>query len=156
MESGQPSITKPKRPRGITVLGVLGMIGGIFAPIMGLFIMIISPYMANQSNNLDTNSMLFSGPFSYVFGGFLVVDGVASFIISMGMLRGRKWAWKTSIVLYIIGMIIGSTLSIWSSSNLSNIASSAFGAGVDALIIYYFYRPHVKSYFGIGTPTTGL
>ncbi|TLX95197.1 MAG: hypothetical protein E6K91_03745 [Thaumarchaeota archaeon] len=156
MEAGQPSITKPKRPRGITVLSVLGIIGGIFAPIMGLFLMIISPYLANQHNDLGTISILFSAPFHYAFGGFLVVEGVASFIISIGMLRGRKWAWKTSIVLYLIGMTVGSTLSIWSSPNLSNIISSGLGAAIGALIIYYFYRPHVKSYFGIGIPTTGL
>jgi hypothetical protein len=53
-------------------------------------------------------------------------------------------------------MTIGTTLSIWSSPNLSNILSSGIGAGIDALIIYYFYRPRVKSYFGIGTLTTGL
>jgi hypothetical protein len=87
MESGQPSITRPERLLGITVLGI---IGGIFAPIMGLFVVVISPYLVNQSNNLGTNSILFSAPFSYAFGGFLVVDGVASFIISIGMLRGRK------------------------------------------------------------------
>lgn len=156
MESGQPSTAKPKRPFGITVIGVLGIIEGIFGPLIGLFLVVISPYLANHYNSLSTNSILFSGPFSYAFGGFLIAEGVACFIISMGMLRGRKWAWKTSIVLYLIGMIVSGILCIWPSSNLSNIASSVFGAGIDALIIYYFYRPHVKSYFGIGNPTTAL
>ncbi|HYL66084.1 MAG TPA: hypothetical protein VEU72_02915 [Nitrosopumilaceae archaeon] len=154
MESGQPSITKLERPLGISVLGVLGIIGGISASLIGLLLVVLLPFIANLNNNLGGNSTLFSGPFSYAYGGFLVAGGVTSFIISIGMLRGSKWAWKGEIVFILLGLAIDTILNFWEDPISSNIGGIVFGACIDALIIYYFYRPRVKSYFGIGTPTT--
>ena len=61
----------------------------------------------------------------------------------MGLLKGRGWAWTVTIILSIIS-IVWNTITIATAANFGGIISII----IDAIIIYYLYRPHVKAYFG--------
>jgi len=68
--------------------------------------------------------------------------GIASFVVAWGLLKGKGWAWTVTIIITIISLV----------SNALSIVSGNIGAIVgiiiDGVIIYYLYRPNVKSYFG--------
>ena len=80
-------------------------------------------------------SVLLGGLFWYLgvawlasaFGGIFVAFGVISFVMAVGMLRGRPLMRKIAIIFSIVSLAFGDLLSI--------------------VIIYYLFQPHVKDYF---------
>ncbi len=75
-------------------------------------------------------------------GGILIVLGIISFIVAGGLLKGRGWAWIVTVILSIISLVIG----------IISLVTGNFGSIINiiiaGIIIYYLYRPHVKTYFG--------
>lgn len=130
---------KPPRPTGITILAILGFIGGILAILGGaLFIAVAS------SGVLSTYGMsMFSG-FVSLFGGVILIVGLFAIFVSWGMWSGKGWAWYLAVILYAIGVVFGLLLII--AGGLTGIVSVL----IDLLLLWYMLRPHVKAYFGIG------
>ena len=126
----------PPRPTGVSILSILFILGGILS-IIGIFSGI-------------------QGILSFVFG-------VAYIIVGGGMWKGKRWSWTWFIILTIVGVVM-SIISIvfivlsggfqrlpgYETHNLligfSIIISIEIG--ISLLIIYYYYRPHVKLFFG--------
>ena len=126
----------PPRPIGVSILSILFIIGGILS-IIGIFSGI-------------------QGILSFVFG-------IAYIIVGWGMWKGKRWSWTWFIILTIVGVVMSvisivfivlsggfQQLSGYQAHNLivgfSIIISIEIG--ISLLIIYYFYRPNVKLFFG--------
>jgi O-antigen/teichoic acid export membrane protein len=86
-------------------------------------------------------------------------------VVSYGLLKGKGWAWTVTVILTIIAIVI-QIISVVSSS-MFNASFSAdmnalvsgishiIGLAINRVILYYLYRPHVKTYFGKSKlPTT--
>jgi hypothetical protein len=73
-----------------------------------------------------------------IIGGVLVMIGIAYFVMAYGLWNGRRWAWKLTLILLGIG--IGSIV-------VGNVGS-LFHTIINAIVIFYLYRPNVKDYFG--------
>jgi hypothetical protein len=69
------------------------------------------------------------------------------FIVAYGLLKGIKWAWTLTVVLSIIRIVLNAISLV--TGNLGGIVSII----ISGIILYYIYRPHVKSYFGRGSST---
>jgi len=71
-----------------------------------------------------------------------ILLGIASLVVAWGLLKGAGWAWIITLILTIISVIV----------NVAHIAggntASIIGIIINGIIIYYLYRPNVKSYFG--------
>ena len=130
----------PRRPTGVSILSVLFIIGGILSLI---------------------------GVFSGVQGILSFAFGVAYIIIGWGMWKGKRWSWLWFIILTIVGVamsIINIAFIVTSGAfqrlpgdtehNLSLGFSIIISIeiGISLLLIYYFYRPHVKLFFGRTDP----
>ena len=106
------------RPTGITILAILFAISGVIYLVFGF-----------------GSSVLLFGLFGFlggawlvgVLGGIFVAFGVISFVMAVGMLRGRPLIRKIAIIFSIVSLMFGDLLSI--------------------VIIYYLFQPHVKDYF---------
>jgi uncharacterized membrane protein (DUF2068 family) len=81
--------------------------------------------------------------------------------MAYGLWKGKGWACTISIIVLSIGITIDIiSVSITSTGRFSNtgsnllgdIASGIVSLAINALIIYYLYRPHVKAYFGKTIP----
>ena len=81
--------------------------------------------------------------------------------MAYGLWKGKGWAWIISIIVLFIGIAVDIiSVSITSTGILSNTGSNLLGdnasgivsLAINAFIIYYLYRPHVKAYFGKTTP----
>jgi len=89
------------------------------------------------------------GSLSHVLIIWLVVAGCAGIIIGIGILKGKRWAWKITIIQTLLNVFVG--VIYFALPNTSDQSSNIIGALLEiiigAVIIYYFYRPHVRAYF---------
>jgi len=133
------------RPLGVTILAILHIIGGILSLLSAV----------------STVAML-SGILGYPFYGLFetifvtitavsAIVGILGFVIAYGFWNGKGWAWTMGIILAIIGIIFS---VIYLPMGIISII-------IEAVVIYYLTRPHVKEFFGKGvlvpppTPLTG-
>jgi hypothetical protein len=72
--------------------------------------------------------------------------------MAYGLLKGRGWAWTITVLLAYIGIALGLVSIV--TGNIGAI----FNVVINAIILYYIYRPHVKSFFGKATtlPTSTM
>ncbi len=85
-------------------------------------------------------------PLAGLFGAFgivLIIAGLIELVISWGLWTGKGWAWWLGVIFTGLGLLFA--LASIVSRNLGGIVSLI----IDGLILYYFFKPHVKQYFGI-------
>ena len=114
------------RPFGVTLLAILVIVSGVIAIVGGIFFVTIAGLL-----DID-----FLGAMSGIVAGVLVALGVASFVMAWGLLGGKPWAWTATLVLTIISVIFELA------------AANIVGLIIDAIVLYYLFRPHVKAFFG--------
>jgi uncharacterized membrane protein (DUF2068 family) len=72
----------------------------------------------------------------------LVPLGIANLVVAYGLWKGKRWAWTITLVLSFIGIALG----------LASIATGTIIAIwpviINAIVVYYLYRPNVKAFFG--------
>jgi hypothetical protein len=112
------------RPLGVTIIAILAVIGGIGSVLSGLAIMAIIPLLG------------------IIFGGLLIIIGLAYFVVAYGLWKGLNWAWNITLIVSVIGIIVG-----LGSIVVGNVGA-LFHLIVNVIVIYYLYRPNVKAYFG--------
>ena len=115
------------RPTGVTILAALEIISGIVAIVGGFFFATLSAMM------MSTDVF---GAFGVVISGVLIAIGIVSFIMAWGLLQGKSWAWTFTLILTIISLIFDLP------------SFNVIGLVINAIILYYLFRPHVKAYFG--------
>jgi hypothetical protein len=102
----------------------------------------ILPSLSMPDSELSGVPSLLIGAAAIAVGIIIIILGIVSFIVAYGLLKGMGWAWTLTVVLSIIVIIL----------NAISIASGNFGGIISiiisAIILYYLYRPHVKSFFG--------
>ncbi|TXT55633.1 MAG: conserved membrane protein of unknown function [Candidatus Thorarchaeota archaeon] len=86
--------TSDDRPLGITILGFLQVIAGVFMVVVGALIMII-PIIG------------------WIIGGLLLILGLVSFYVGNGLLNLEEWAWQWAFIINIISIIIGIAGQNW-------------------------------------------
>lgn len=157
-----------KRPTGVTLIAILTIIGGTLLLFEGIGLVALAPFIGqiNVNNGINTSNSSFSlningtivtvpnnalfvlGGFIGILGGMLIVLGLSSFVVAWGLLKGKAWAWIVTIIITIISVVLN-VISIVAGS-----IESIVGLIINGIIIYYLYRPSVKSYFGrIKAPT---
>lgn len=107
-----------QRPLGVTIIAILMIISGIALLSTGAILLVVG------------------------IGVVPIVLGIASFVMAYGLWKGKGWAWTITLILSVISII----------SAIVSIAYGGYGAIINiiinAVIIYYLYRPNVKAYFG--------
>ncbi|HEY7733202.1 MAG TPA: hypothetical protein VIB07_00245 [Nitrososphaera sp.] len=135
-----------RRPTGVTIIAILNIIGGIIMLVGGLVLVAAGSILPSLSTNTDLSGVpaWLIGTAAIAVGIILIILGIISFIVAYGLMKGMSWAWTLTVVLSIIGIVL----------NAISLASGNFGGIISiiisAIILYYLYRPHVKSFFGKG------
>jgi hypothetical protein len=155
---------RKQRPRGVTIIGVLSVIGGIYSIALAFIAFLLASLVIyTPSNTLDTfKEEVFGDLTPYAasqpqlgslllsFGAILLCLGTAEFVGAYGLLKGRRWAWRYSVILIFAGFLSdGAYFIVFSKLALTaeDIASSIIGAAISGVILYYLYRPSIKSFF---------
>ncbi len=118
---------KPLRPTGVTVLGILVVLIGVFG-ILGGAVLLTSTDLALVS-----------------LSAFAVVIGILYLACGIGLFRGNRWAW-------ILGLIVSALALIRNAISAAEgmIVTAIPGAIVALIIAYYLTTPTVKGYFQKG------
>ena len=135
-----------KRPTGVTIIAILIIIGGILLLLAGIGGVAVGSLFISQIIGLGF----------VIIGAIILAVGIGYLVVSYGLLKGKIWAWTITVVLLFIGIAIN-VVSIIFGSFAINMDISTFltvnsgniaGIIISVIILYYLYRPHVKSYFG--------
>ena len=126
-----------RRPTGITIISVLMIIGGLILLFTGITPLLIGPLISTDSNYQTSGFLITIG------GLTLVVLGIASLIVSGGLLKGKRWARTITLIISIIAIIIA-IISLVSSRDWVHIISVI----IYGIIIYYMFINKVKLFFG--------
>ena len=78
-------------------------------------------------------------------GSFGIVLGIIWLIMAWGLWTGKGWAWIITVILTIISIILSVVAVVVGA------VASIITLIIDIVILYYLYRPNVKSYFGRGS-----
>lgn len=118
------------------------LIGGLVLVAAGS----ILPSIPMTTDELSGVPAWLIGTGAIAFGIIVIILGIISFIVAYGLLKGVGWAWSLTVILSIASIVL----------NAISIASGNFGGIISiiisVIILYYLYRPHVKSFFGKGKP----
>ena len=117
---------KSNRPKGIAFIAILTLVSGLLS--------------------------IFSGDVIFL------ILGIISIIMFYGLLKGREWAWSVTIIVSVFNIVASVTFlassffnfPITNSNNPMVLGSMilAYKIGINAIILYYLSRPHVKIFFG--------
>ena len=144
-----------KRPLGVTVRGIFYIIEGFVAIFCGVLLSTtsqqIETYLLNRfpENQISTMLQILDGGLSHVLAIWLLVAGGASMIIGIGVLKGKRWAWRISIIQTLLSVVVG--LGYVSYTHIADPTSKLLGTSseliIGIVIICYFFQPHVRAYF---------
>ena len=136
-----------KRPTGVTIIAILIIIGGILLLLAGIGGVAVGSLSISQIIGLGF----------VIIGAIILAVGIGYLVVSYGLLKGKRWSWTITVVLLFIGIAINVVSIIIfgylafdtdTSSFLTTNSGSIAGIIISVIILYYLYRPHVKSYFG--------
>jgi uncharacterized membrane protein (DUF2068 family) len=122
------------------------IIGGLILLFTGISPLVIGPLISIDSD-YSTSSL----GFLITIGGLaLVILGIASLIVSWGLLKGKRWARTITLIISFIAIIFA-IISLVSSGELTHVISII----IYGIIIYYMFTDKVKLFFGrVKEPTT--
>jgi len=72
----------------------------------------------------------------------LIPLGIANLVVAYGLWKGKRWAWTITLVLSLIGIALGL------ASIVTGSIVAIWPVIINAIVIYYLYRPNVKAFFG--------
>jgi len=129
---------RPGRPAGIAILAILELIGGIIILLLGIGLAAVggSLFTALGYSGL--------GGVAALLGGIVAIFGLLALLVGWGLWTGKGWAWLLAVILSVLGVLF----------SIASIAVGSFtsvvGLLIDALILWYLFRPHVRAFFGRG------
>ncbi len=90
-----------------------------------------------------------------------MIIGVIYVLVFYGLIKGRGWSWTVTVIVTIINLIIQIVSLFVSivyaiffindidySTLIMGLSPMIIDTIVSIIILYCFYRPHVKSFFG--------
>lgn len=117
-----------ERPMGVTIICVLGALGGLGAIAGGAGIIALSGLVGSYLGAYGAASVGgFLGGLGILAGILLLVIGIASLIPIIGLWKMQKWGWTWTMVLQAISLIMS-----LASMNVPGIA-------IPAIIVYYLW-----------------
>jgi len=120
----------PSRPFGVTLIAVLQLLGSLALLFAGLGLLVGGSLIAGYELGIAG-------------GAFILLFAIIGFVIFLGLWRGRSWAWYLMLIFTLI-----SVLGMVGTLVMGSIPS-ILGVVVDIVILYYLFRPNVKSFFNI-------
>ena len=149
-----------KRPLGVTVRGAFYIIEGVMSIFCGILLSTTTQYIETYLNRLPQRpeiSMLLQildGGLSHVLIIWLTVAGSAGIIIGIGILKGKKIAWKITIIQTLLSIATGLIYFAYTNTDpTSKLIGTSVELIIGIVIICYFFQPHVRAYFNrLSTP----
>ena len=117
-----------QRPLGVSIIAILAAIGGI------AFLVANGAKIGTVTAGIGVS--LIPIPLS-----------IAYLVMAFGLWKGKGWAWTITIVISLIGITLGAA-SLGTLLIVTENIGAILSVAINAIIIYYLYRPNVKVFFG--------
>ena len=142
--------TTTERPAGVTGLAVLALIAGGLHVLAGLGdIGIAGGFLSDHGFGNGIDGVM------NIVGVVLVVVGIVGVATGIGLWSGRSWAWLITRLwasVAIVAGLVGAGLSFFgdtlTSTVLATVVGSAVPAILAAIVLWYLYRPEVRTALG--------
>ena len=132
-----------ERPKGVVILAILNLLGGILGILFGLFFFVFGS-LGTLGGFVSGQADLAGASFFMVVTSLIgLVNSVLSLGVSYGLFMMKRWAWTMAIAIQFVYALTYVT-SILNGKNLLGSLLSLVIAGV---ILYYLYQPNVKQAF---------
>jgi hypothetical protein len=137
-----------KRPLGVTILAILAIIGGLFSLLFAALGFLAAGVVASgalagaygsATVAQSTTALAFSS-------GSLIVLGILYLAFGIGAFMLKGWAWTAGIIALVLGIVSDIALPFLTSTSFG--PSSIIGIVIDLALIYYLFRPNVRTAFG--------
>jgi hypothetical protein len=142
----------PSRPVLISVIGylevILGFVYLIYSAFLFFSLWIGGAFAAGFSGAV---AGFFTG---LALGGFELIIALITLAVGYGLLRGAPWAWTLAVFISAIDAIVGIVQIAGVAVPTLRIGIIGLGFGgvatliISVAVLYYLYRPNVKSFFG--------
>ncbi len=120
-----------ERPLLITIISVLYFVAGVLMFLFTAWVFY---------DGITTETLNDTGT---VVGAIAAAIGLISFAIGAGFWKGWRIIWKIAVAVGILGLLFCLLMVV--SNNLLGFV----GLAIQALLLYYIYRPNVKKFFDI-------
>ena len=122
-----------KRPFGITVIGILALLSGLFGLCWPTLIFIGLPFLGP-----------IFGTVGAIAGIFLIVGPILQIAFSYGAFSLRPWAWYLGLISTGI-TVFGVILNLFDGASFW---SAIWGSILSVIIFIYLLKPNVRHAFG--------
>ena len=126
------------RPIGVTVVAIVMMVIGVFTLLLGL-----------EGADITNFGLKQLAPQGGLYANTVIISGILTLIAAFGLFTLARWAWYLAVVVLTIRAVADVFGLV--SYGLSGVYGgvSIADAAVTIFLLWYFFRPHVKSAFGI-------
>ena len=125
----------PKRPIGVTIIAILSFLAGLVEILGGVALLGLAALGATAGAG-------FLAAFAGIIGGVLLILGLITLGVAIGLWRMRSWAWWIALIVNIISLAV----SIGTASYV----------GVILPLIIVIYLIVIRDKFGIGGRPAGM
>jgi membrane-bound ClpP family serine protease len=125
------------RPTGVTIIGVLQVIGGVLRILSAIVLLGLTGL--GLAGDLATDV----GVFSIVMGVIALIIGLFYFYLGWAMLGMQPWAWAFTLVLNIIAIVFVVIELIFDGFDWNVVA----GIAIPVIIVIYLYSQKVREAF---------
>jgi hypothetical protein len=141
---------KMARPTGVTILAVLGFICGAIT-LLGALGMFVMGTVGMAAMSRGGGSMAaFLGALGAFAGVALLVFAALYVICGIGLLKLANWGRVLTIILVAIGLVFSlfGAFHAMMGSHIGLVIWDLIFVAIDAWILMYLFKPHVKQAFG--------
>lgn len=134
------------RPTGVTILAILSFLGAAIAAVVALGALLgaaVLTSMMSLPKEVVGIGVAVVAVICLAFAALYIANGI-------GLLKVQNWARILTIVLVILGLISAALgiLSGLAHFRMLHVIREIVVAGIDVLILWYLFKPEIKSAFG--------
>lgn len=142
-----------ERPIGVTILAVLEFISAGFILLLGLLLTVGLSALGAMGRGGEGGSILgVLAALGAAAGVLVMILAVIPLAIGIGLWKLKNWARIVVIVFSVLGLVsnLFGVIGGVSAGEMFSLSSGVIGLGINVLVIWYMFQPHVKQAFGAG------
>ena len=135
------------RPGGITLLGILFILLGVFSIVWGVLVLAVGGLSWLFGAVASADQMAAFGSNSVLQAVLGIGGGLLQLVVAFGLLALKKWAWLLAFVA-IAASVAQGIVGIFSGAGVFGICCGLIGLIIPVWIVVYLLRKDVRAAFG--------
>jgi hypothetical protein len=133
-----------QRPTGITILAILGIIGGVVSLFGGCAALTGGALVGAFGAQAGAGAVAAGGGLLSLLGIFTLAMAIGWIAFGIGAWTLKPWAWMLGLVLVGVSIVVALVTAV----TTRDLGGQIIGLAIDAVIVYYLMTPEVKKAFG--------